>query len=189
MNPTILCKYPCLRQFSWLALSLSLVACQPDQGDLTAFTASVSHTPGVAIEPVAALATVPAFVYSASHLRSPFVTTSNPKTSPITALQSQCQQPNPVRNKHPLEQFGIDALTFRGFFASKGKAWAIVSAPNRTLHKVTVGDYMGLFFGKIEHISRTAIVLTQLLPDGTGCWQEQQTQLPVLTSAGRTGDR
>ena len=188
MSPTALRNDQYSLRFAWLALGAILFGCQSDQRDLTALVAGVSGTSAVAIEPSVALATVPAFVYSASHLRSPFLPATNPIKPPIAAFQSQCQRPNPTRNKHPLEHFGIDSLTLRGVFSSKGKTWAIVSIPDNTLHKATVGDHIGLFFGKIEHISRTAIVLTQLVPDGTGCWQEQQAQLSVLPRAESTED-
>jgi type IV pilus assembly protein PilP len=83
-----------------------------------------------------------------------------------------------------LEKFGIDALSITGVFQSNGKKWVLIKSNTGSLFKATIGDYLGLFFGKIDSIQNGTVSFTEMLPDGAGCWQKKQVTLTMLSKAG-----
>lgn len=166
-------------------LTVLLVSgCQTQVDDLDTFIAQVKQNTPVNIEPYPEFEAMPAFKYEASDLRSPFQRPKNqiaqlPQTAP-----KNCLQPDFSRSKSALESYGIDALSVSGMFTSQGKQWALLKANDGSLHQATVGDYLGLFFGRITAIENGTIQFTEMLPDGAGCWQKKQAELTMAAKAG-----
>jgi type IV pilus assembly protein PilP len=152
--------------------------------DLRLYIAEVKQNTPVAIEAYPEFQSMPAFVYSANELRSPFQAPRNTGVETQVSQQANCAQPNFNRTKQALEKFGSDSLSVSGVFNAKGKNWAIIQANNGNLFKVTVGDYLGLFFGKIDSIQNGTVSYTEMLPDGAGCWQKKHAKLTMLSKAG-----
>ena len=166
--------------------TLLLLGCEAKIDDLQVFIAEVKQTTTVNIEPYPEFESKPTFIYSADTFRSPF---QRPRNTEIgvevkVASQSNCAQPDFNRNKQPLEKFGIDALSINGVFQSSGKKWILVKSNTGGLFKATIGDYLGLFFGKIDSIQNGTVSFTEMLPDGAGCWQKKQATLTMLSKAG-----
>lgn len=164
--------------------SIGLMACQPDTSDLEAFVTQVNQNTQVNIEPYPEFVTKPPFKYQAGKLRSPFLRPKNQNNEAPRVAQKNCLQPDFQRSKQALESYGIDSLTIKGSFSRAGKNWALVAANDGSLHKVSVGDYMGLFHGRVTAIGSTQINYVELLPDGTGCWQVKQATLSLSSSTG-----
>jgi type IV pilus assembly protein PilP len=93
-----------------------------------------------------------------------------------------CLSPNPLRRKQPLEKFALGALTMRGTMGDGGRLWALVEASDLTLHRISVGNYLGLFNGRITEVSTQGVKLMELAPDGAGCWVERETVLKIAQS-------
>ena len=127
---------------------------------------------------------MPAFEYKAGELRSPFQRPKGQIVETVQTRQANCLQPDYSRQKSALEQYGMDALTIAGTFTSAGKNWVLITANDGTLHKATSGDYVGLFFGKITSIQNGTVSITEMLPDGAGCWQTKQATLSMSSKAG-----
>lgn len=175
-----------MNKFYLASLILVMSGCTTQTDDLTQFVVDVKTTTPVSIEPYPEFETQPAFEYKAAELRSPF---QRPRSQVIEAVQApkaNCLQPDFNRNKHPLEGYGLDALVVAGEFTSRGKKWALIKANDGSLHKATIGDHLGLFFGKITSIDNGTLSITEMLPDGAGCWQQKQAQLSMSTQAGET---
>ena len=161
-----------------------LVGCQPQTSDLGQFIEGVKQNTPVMIEAYPEFEAQPAFEYKASGLRSPF---QRPKGKTVETVQTQkanCLQPDFSRQKHALEQYGMDALTISGTFTNAGTQWVLIKANDGSLHKATLGDYVGLFFGKITSIKDGTVSITEMLPDGAGCWQKKQATLSMSSKAG-----
>lgn len=162
-----------------------LIGCEAKTDDLQVFIAEVKQTTPISIEPYPEFESKPTFVYSAAELRSPF---QHPRNTGAevkeVASQPNCAQPEFNRTKQPLEKFGIDTLAVTGEFFSNGKKWALIKANSGGLYKVTIGDRLGLFFGKIDSIKDGTVSFTEMLPDGAGCWQKKQATLTMLSKAG-----
>jgi type IV pilus assembly protein PilP len=163
-----------------------LSGCEAKVDDLQIFIAEVKQTTSVDIEPYPAFESKPTFIYSADTLRSPF---QRPRNTGVIvkakiASQPDCTQPDFSHSKQPLEKFGIDALSITGVFQSNGKKWVLIKSNTGSLFKATIGDYLGLFFGKIDSIQNGTVSFTEMLPDGAGCWQKKQATLTMLSKAG-----
>ena len=166
--------------------TLLLSGCEAEVDDLQLFIAEVKQTTSVNIEPYPEFDSKPTFIYSADTLRSPFQRPRNTGAGVKinVAAQPNCAQPDFNRSKQPLEKFGIDALSVTGVFQSNGKKWALIQSNTGSLFKATIGDYLGLFFGKIDSIQNGTVSFTEMLPDGAGCWQKKQATLTMLSKAG-----
>ena len=161
-----------------------LSGCEAKTDDLQTFITEVKTNTSVNIEPYPEFESKPTFVYSAKTLRSPFQRPRNTGVAVKVTTQPNCDQPDFNRAKQPLQGFGIDALTVTGFFESNGKQWALIQANTGSLFKATIGDYLGLFFGKINSIKNGTVSFTEMLPDGAGCWQKKQATLTMTSKAG-----
>lgn len=173
-----------IRRALGIGIVIMLSGCAADTSDLQQFIATVQTSTPPPIEPYPEFKPVPAFVYAAQDERSPF---SRPRNQDL-ALQDQttgnCSQPDIRRPKDPLEAYGTDALSIQGFFTSKGQKWALITANDGSLHRATVGDHLGLFFGKITRISENAVYFTEQLPDGAGCWQAKSSRITISNGSG-----
>ncbi|WP_181898380.1 pilus assembly protein PilP [Alteromonas aestuariivivens] len=162
----------------------TLSGCSPQLDDLVAYTEEVKSTTRVNIEPYPEFAPQPAFEYSAKDLRSPFVRPRDQSAPIVVAQQANCLQPDLNRRKEPLENYGLDALNLTGNFKSQGRQFALFKTNDGNLHKVSIGNRVGLFYGKVKSISGQSVTIEQLLPDGAGCWQRKETTLTMSSAAG-----
>jgi Tfp pilus assembly protein PilP len=51
------------------------------------------------------------------------------------------------------------------------------------VYRVTLGQYMGLNHGKIAKVTKDDIDVVEMIPDGSGCWNNRTTKLALNTSA------
>ncbi|MFC3851690.1 pilus assembly protein PilP [Salinispirillum marinum] len=120
------------------------------------------------------------FFYSASGLRSPF--------QPFQRVEELAQeiqetgiQPDMARPKQPLEAFPLNELTMVGFLHREGEPMrALIRDPQREIHSVRIGDYMGTNYGQISAISAQGIRLVEIVSNGRGGWLERPQTLDAL---------
>lgn len=167
-----------------IPIAVLLIGCKADTTDLQQFVEKVQTATPPPIEPYPEFKPIPPFLYEAQNERSPFVRPKNQDLALQDKSTENCLQPNVGRVKEALEAYGTDALTVQGFFTSQGRNWALIVANDGSLHRVTVGNYLGLFFGRITRITQNAIFYTEQLPDGAGCWQEKRSKLTTSNGAG-----
>ncbi|MFO7593999.1 MAG: pilus assembly protein PilP [Pseudomonadota bacterium] len=172
-----------LRLFMLFVLIPGLFGCTgSDHSDLRSYINSVKAKPGGRIKPVPEFKTYEIYEYSALGRRDPFKMFDGEAEAEETSTQNQSSngiKPPVDRNKEALEQFPLDALTFAGHLEKDGKNWAIIMSPDKLVHKVQVGNYMGMNYGKIDSISETKIVLTEIIEDGMGGWTEREAALSL----------
>lgn len=168
--------------------ALLLAGCEQTMDDLDTFITEVESSPASEIEPYPEFTTQPAFQYSASDLRSPFQRLANSEQSLVLPTVANCRQPDVKRKKMRLEQYGIDALSIKGFFTTSQNTFAIIVANDGTLHKITKGDRLGLFYGRVTAIKQNTLYYTELIPDGTGCWKEKQSKLTIAQDSGENNN-
>ncbi|WP_416307066.1 pilus assembly protein PilP [Neptunicella sp. SCSIO 80796] len=173
-----------MRKWLLVCSASLLAACQPDVSDLQLKVDEIKANTTVTVEPYPEFKRMPVFEYKAENRRSPFQRLTSEITEIPESLQKNCLQPDFKRKKQPLERFGIDALEIRGSFTAKGVKWALIQTNNGGLHKVKVGDHLGLFFGRVTSITNGAVFITEMLPDGTGCWQTKEAKLTRSSTAG-----
>jgi type IV pilus assembly protein PilP len=81
-----------------------------------------------------------------------------------------------------LEKFALGDLVMRGTLGDEGITWALVEASDSTLHRVTEGNYVGLYNGRITEVGSKNVKIIELTPDGAGCWIERETVIDLVES-------
>ena len=171
-----------------LIFLLVLTGCFDDTSDLKAHITTIQANTKNYIEPMPEVPVFNHFDYDAQSLRSPF---DLPKPETIQEKMQQmsgCLSPDPRRRKQPLEKFAVSDLTMRGTLGDLGIIYALVEASDSTLHRVAVGNYLGLFNGKITAVNHQNVEVVELIPDGAGCWAERETVI-TMTDSDAEGQR
>jgi type IV pilus assembly protein PilP len=168
-----------------LAMLVLLSGCYDDTSDLHAHMEQVKASTTSRIDPMPEVHPFNHYDYSAYDLRSPF---SLPEPEAIQQKIQQmtgCLSPDPRRRKQPLEKFALGDLTMRGTMGDMSDnsiLWGLIEASDFTLHRVSVGSYLGLFDGRIIEVSPKSVKLVELAPDGAGCWVEREAIIKIAQS-------
>lgn len=167
---------------SLLAASISLMPGCADKNmkDLQSFVANTHKDRKPRIEPLPRIKPNPTFEYTASELVDPF--------SPANLIQRRPSRggdgpaPDPTRRKEPLEQFPLDALRMVGTLSNDEASWAIIRAPDGTVHRAGKGNHLGQNYGKITDVKDTQIDIVELVPAVEGGWKERDTALAIVSN-------
>lgn len=160
---------------------VQVTACS-DSGmsDLHSYVRSVKARPAARIPPLPEFKMYETFTYSALDLRDPFALFENEAEiiGPETPIYSG-PKPDENRNKETLEQYPLDTLRFVGQLEKDDDNWAIVTSPDKLVHRVKTGNYIGQNYGRITEISETEMKVIELVPDGMGGWIEREAALSL----------
>ena len=157
-----------------------ITACNDDTSEQKEFIDQVKASTTPKVEAIPKLIQFEHFEYNSRQLRSPFVA-PQPEIIQNNMIQvKNCLHPDPKRMREPLEKYPLDNLAMKGTLGSNGETWALIRAADETLHRVTVGDYLGLYHGEVQNVKSDFIELLELIPDGSGCWKERLTKLEML---------
>lgn len=156
-----------------------LVGCQEEQINLVAFinATKAQHVPS--ISPLKKPPKFEHFAYQAELLRSPFIVPSRSMREDNINSAKDCLLPDFKRLKGKLENFAIDNLTMRGTLQEKEKIWALIQTTDNSVHRVGIGDFLGLYQGKITKVSLTHIDVMEYVPDGAGCYIERLSKMEL----------
>lgn len=155
-------------------LSCLMVACGGESSHEQALRKRLDELDKQSNQPVEPLPPFPKpkhFIYNDTTQQSPF---ELPKVVSQTSLQ-----PDTNRPKEELESFALDSLRMVGIIIKGDKSWALVAAPNGTIYRVTVGNYMGQNFGKVTKIDKDKIELEETVPDGMGGWKKRNAEVAL----------
>jgi type IV pilus assembly protein PilP len=83
------------------------------------------------------------------------------------------------RRKEPLEDFPLDALKMVGTLSRGKQSWAVIQAPDGTVHRVQKGNYLGQNFGRIKRVSEEKVDLVELVQGAMGEWVEREASLAI----------
>ena len=144
----------------------------PRQGyqDIDAYMTEMKARPTGSIEPLPQFQAYEAFTYQASMMRSPF---KQPVKIELTDEQKNSDvKPDEYRTKQYLEQFELDDFRLVGSISNDEGFWGLVRG-KESIHRVQVGDYMGLNHGRITYIDDQELRLMEIIPAGTKYWVER----------------
>lgn len=162
---------------------LTLVSgCFDDTTEIKAHMAEVKATTTNYIDPMPEVNDFIHIAYSADDLRSPFVL---PRPEAIQQKMQQmagCLSPDTNRRRQPLEKYALSDLIMRGTLGDASMLWALLEASDLSLHRVAVGNYLGLYNGRITQVSAKTVKIIELAPDGAGCWIEREAILNIQQS-------
>ena len=159
------------------ALSL-LAACSSDGlDDLRDFVKNAHADRKPKIEPLPEIKPYEAYAYAASDLADPF---SSANLRPLSAQRGGGgPRPDMNRRKEPLEDFPLDALKMVGTLSRGKQSWAVIQAPDGTVHRVQKGNYLGQNFGRIKRVSEEKVDLVELVQGAMGEWVEREASLAI----------
>ena len=89
-------------------------------------------------------------------------------------------QPDLERPKEALEEFPLENLKMVGYLFQNKTGYAVIRAPDGKLHRVKVGNYVGLNFGLISDVNETEIIIKEVVQDSAGDWSDRESSLQLL---------
>ncbi len=160
---------------------LALAACSNNDGldDLRAFTEAERAKKASTIDPLPEIRPAEVFRYTASSIVSPF-SQENVLPEIKATLEISPILPDQDRIRQPLEYFPLDALRMVGTLEQDGRKYAIVFAPDDTVHRVGKGHYAGTQLGEILEVLEGEIVLEETVKLKNGRWEKRKVSLALI---------
>jgi type IV pilus assembly protein PilP len=132
------------------------------------------------VEPLPEIKTQDSFAYSAANLADPFAVFNLKPIAGGGGAGSGVAGPDPNRRREPLEEYPLDSLKMVGTIARGKQAWAIIQAPDGSVHRAKTGDHMGQSSGLITKVSDEKVDLIELIQGPLGDWVEREASLSLL---------
>ncbi|WP_286240246.1 pilus assembly protein PilP [Neptuniibacter halophilus] len=150
--------------------------------DLQVFVKEAQNRPPGRIEPLPEFKPYHSFVYEGASMREPFL--------PLVPVQADAEEPGGAvseivpdesREKEYLESFALDKLTMVGTITQREgeQLWALIQDANAEIHRVTLGNHMGLDFGEIVSLDERQIELVEIVANGRGGWMKRPRSLAL----------
>jgi type IV pilus assembly protein PilP len=159
---------------------LTLSACGSGElTDLEDYVERVKARQPGPIEPLPEIKQVDTFVFEPGDRRDPFVMDRESAQVLPEMLAATGITPDPLRRKEELEQYSLDSLRMLGSLRQGDVIWALVTSPDGVLHRVRVGNYLGMNNGQVTRVSEQKIELTEIVPDGPNSWRERQAAIAL----------
>ncbi|MCC6506884.1 MAG: pilus assembly protein PilP [Aquimonas sp.] len=155
---------------------LVLAGCQSDMRDLENYVADVKGRPAPPLDPLPVMKQFESFVYNARELRDPFAL---PQEKDAEVARVDGPRPDPDRPKQPLEKIPLDSIKWGGWISSTVGFYGLVLDPERRLHFVTPGSYLGQSDGRVLEVRADGLEIVELVPDGNGNWMERPARLAL----------
>lgn len=106
--------------------------------------------------------------------RSPFEADRPPPSAPLAEAPAE----------EALESFALGRLRMVGVLARRGDSWGLVRDPGGHVHRVGIGDRLGLQGGRVTRVEFDAMEVTETLADEGGGWTKRVRRLePVPPEA------
>ncbi len=167
-----------MKKYSILFACLFVLSACADKGmdDLKQFVAHEKRKKSGTISPLPEFVQLKMYSYDSADIRDPFVPVVDVEI--VTKKGYTGPTPDENRIKEPLESFALDSLRMKGILKQEGVSWVLIQDPDGLLHRVTVGNYVGLNNGKITKLYDDSIEIEELIPDGKG-WEKRQTGMAM----------
>jgi type IV pilus assembly protein PilP len=149
--------------------------------ELKVWVATERAKPGLGIESLPEIRPYEAFIYSAENLRSPFQSARPEAIGQLGSLES-CEtkvRPDVNRVREELEDFALQSLGLVGTMSQEGTSWALIKQDSGSIHRVQIGNHLGLNHGQIVNISEQNLQLMETVPNGLGCWESRPMTMEV----------
>ena len=174
------------RAVSLVVVPLALSGCATDDPtvDLQQYVEETQARQRPHIEPLPEIKPYKTFLYQAllDEYRNPFAPADeNDVVQQVETRQAMSGglAPDLNRRKEALEQYPLDALRMQGTLVQAGVSWALVTAPDGSVHRVQVDNYVGQNHGRIMSISEDSVGVVELVSDGISGWQERDASLAL----------
>ena len=157
-----------------MSLSLLLPSCGRQMRDLEDYIEEVKSREPPGIDPIPEVKPYQSFKYQANNERNPFdATIFQAKIVQNIRKSNSTISPDPNRTPEFLENFPLDTLRMVGTLEQSGTLWALIQTPERTIQRISSGNYLGQNNGKVLEVSNAGIKLEEIIPDGFGGWRKR----------------
>jgi len=161
--------------FSLIVVFVNACSTEPNE-DLRNWVNESDQQVAQGIEPLPEVAPYEGFTYVEDELFEPF--------KPRKLLEQNKKEgankgPDLDRRKELLESYPLEQLTFVGTLERAKTSYALIKA-DKTIHRVTAGNYLGQNFGRIAAINETEVLLKESTQDSEGEWKENEAALQLL---------
>jgi len=167
-------------------LPMLLTGCSNDDptADLQQYVEETNARQRPHIEPLPEIKPYTTFLYGAllDEYRNPFAPADEAESGQRAEemiVSSGGPSPDPNRRKEALEQFPLDSLRMQGTLLQGGDSWGIVKAPDGSVHRVQVDNYVGQHHGRILSITEDSIDVIELISDGANGWQQREASMAL----------
>ena len=162
------------------SLCIVLAGCGSDGlDDLREFVKNERANKKPRVEPLPEIKTQETFIYSAADKTDPFAALNlKPQGQPGKA--AGIGGPDPNRRKEALEEYPLDALKMVGTLFRGKQAWAVIMAPDGTVHRAQIGNHLGQNFGQITRISEEKVEVIELIQGSMGDWVEREAGIALV---------
>lgn len=163
-----------------VACAMLMSGCIGDElSDLREHVTTTKAKKGERIPPLPTFETYMTVPYAAANLRDPFLPVFVDDIPPTSSKKSDSLPPR-THKPEPLEMYPLDGLKFVGLLERQDERWAIISAPDKLVHRVKVGNYLGQNYGRITSITESKVEVMETVSDGMGGWIERPAALSVV---------
>lgn len=161
-----------------------------EMADLQEYVVQVNARPGGQIEPLPEVKPYERYLYQSVGMRDPFSALFEvPEEALATDVDDTKQhallQEIQNRNREELESFELDSLRMVGTLENPSNFWGIVKDPKGAVHRVSVGNYLGMNFGKVTIVAEDRIELREIIKDPQGDWIERLASLALYAQEGQ----
>ena len=94
-------------------------------------------------------------------------------------------QPDLNRRKEALESFELEKLKMVGTLEQNSVFYALIKAPDNSLHRVKVGNHLGVNYGTIVAISASEVNVKEIVEDSAGDWSEKENSITLAEESGQ----
>jgi type IV pilus assembly protein PilP len=162
------------------ALALSVAGCGGGQhDDLVRFVQDAGQGMRGKVDPLPEVKPYEPFHYDAFDLPDPF----KPRKLKSAAGGGGGLQPDRNRRKEPLEAYELEKLKMAGTLQQNKATYALIKAPDNTLYRVKIGNYMGVNYGIVTDITELEVKLSEIVEDSAGEWTERTNSLTLVEDA------
>ena len=145
--------------------------------DLREFVSTAYADRKPKVDPLPEIKMQETFIYNSANLTDPFASFN---LMPQGQKSASGPRPDPNRRKEPLEDYPLDSLKMVGTLMRGKQSWAVIQAPDGTVHRAQVGDHLGQNSGMINKISEEKVDLVELIQGSMGDWVEREANLALL---------
>jgi type IV pilus assembly protein PilP len=163
-----------------LSFMLLLPGCGRQMRDLEDYVEEVKSREPPGIDPIPEVKPYQSFKYQAHNERNPFdATIFQAKIVQNIRKSNSSISPDPNRTPEFLENFPLDTLRMVGTLEQQGNLWALIQTPEKTIQRISKGNYLGQNNGKVLDVSDAGIKLEEIIPDGFGGWRKRDGSIAL----------
>ncbi|MEE9447513.1 MAG: pilus assembly protein PilP [Arenicellales bacterium] len=157
---------------------LQACADEANVDDLKSFTEKVRNSEKPDVEPLPTIQITESFEYAAADIDSPFDAT-NVLPERQASLEIDPVLPDQDRLRQPLEYYPLDSLKMLGTLKQNNIMHAIISTPDSTVERVTIGNFAGMQLGEIIEVREAEVVLEETFRLKNGGWEKRKVSVAI----------